>query len=75
MIIDVSATTFLDSHAINALFDVATEASKAQHVAVMQLGTTPIVERILELVQVGRVLTRVDTRPEAIDAIEQRVTG
>ena len=71
LIVDLSATTFLDSYAITALFGVADEASMAQRVAVMQLGTAAIVERALELTQLDQAMPLRKTRTEAIDAIEQ----
>lgn len=71
LIIDLSATTFLDSYAITALFDVAAEAAKAQRVAVMQLGTAAIVERAVKLTQVDQALPHTKTLPEAIHTIEQ----
>lgn len=74
LIVDISATTFIDSSAVGALFDIAAQAEKGRRVAVMQLGTAAIVERVLELMEVDQVLPRAKTRQEAIETVKQLVS-
>ena len=71
VILDLSEATFIDSSAIHALFHVAAVARQKNHIAVLQLGTAPIVERMIEITKIDRVLPRVSTRAEAIATIHQ----
>jgi anti-anti-sigma factor len=71
LIVDLSATTFIDSSVVAALFQVATRAIEKRRIAVMQLGTFATVERVLELMEVDHVLPRAKTRPEAIQTVQQ----
>ena len=47
LIVDLSATTFIDSSVVAALFQVATRAIEKRRIAVMQLGTFATGERVL----------------------------
>lgn len=71
VILDLSDATFIDSSAIAALFTVANGAITNRRVAVLQLGTAAIVEKMLELSRIERVLPRVHTRSEALHAIRE----
>ncbi len=70
LILDLSEVTFLDSSVINELFRGAQAAKASGRVAVLQLGTAPFVERILEFVRIESVLPRARRRDEAIQLIE-----
>ena len=71
LIVDLSASTFIDSSVINALFHLGDQAMTERRVAVMQLGTAAIVERVIELTRIERVLPRTATRQEAIETVER----
>ena len=70
LILDLSEVTFIDSSVINELFRAARVAKESGQTAVLQLGTAPRVERILEIVGIESVLPRADRRHEAIQLIE-----
>ena len=72
VILDLSATTFIDCAVIHALIDVQAKAQKNGGVVVLQLGTAPIVERVIEITQIERAMTRVNTRRAALDTIQKR---
>ena len=72
VILDLSAATFIDCAVIHALIDVQAKAQKNGGVVVLQLGTAPIVERVIEISKIERLLTRVSSRQEALDAIQGR---
>jgi anti-anti-sigma factor len=67
LILDLSQATFIDSSVINALFVARKQANARGQLAVLQLGTSAIVELILKLSGIERVLPRVHTRAEAIE--------
>ena len=71
VILDLSEATFIDSSVIQALFRRAAEARTNGRVAVQQLGTAAVVERVIEISNIERVLPRASTRPEAITTIQQ----
>jgi anti-anti-sigma regulatory factor len=71
VILDLSEATFIDVAVIHALSHVKAEAKKNGRVVVLQLGTAPIVERVIEITQIDRQLHRVSTRTEALDKIRQ----
>ena len=71
VIFDLSEATFIDCSVIHALARVGAEAKKSARVVVMQEGTSPIVERLIEITKIDRVLPRASTRPAALDTIRQ----
>jgi anti-anti-sigma factor len=71
LILDLSDATFIDASVIDALSRLGAEASKNGRTVVLQLGTAPIVERVIQICNIDRVLPRAHTRPEAIDTIRQ----
>lgn len=71
LILDLSEATFIDVAVIHALLRLEAEARKNGRVVVLQLGTAPIVERLIEISQIDRVLPRVSTRPEALKKIRR----
>jgi anti-anti-sigma factor len=71
LILDLSQVTFIDSSVINQLFRAAHVAKESGQTAVLQLGTAPLVERILAIVGIESVLPRAHRRDEAIQLIER----
>jgi anti-anti-sigma factor len=71
LILDLSDATFIDASVIDALSRLGAHASKNGRTVVLQLGTAPIVERVIRICNIDRVLPRAHTRPEAIDMIRQ----
>ena len=69
LILDLSQATFIDSSVIRVLFDAASAVKGRDQAIVLQLGTTPIVERALEIVGIERVLPRAHDREEAVRMI------
>ena len=69
LILDLSQATFIDSSVIRVLFDAAGAVDRRDQAMVLQLGTTPIVERALEIVGIERVLPRAHNREEAVRMI------
>jgi anti-sigma B factor antagonist len=69
LIIDLSDATFIDSHVVRALYRVATQARRSGRLAVLELHTAAIVERVVEICAVQRVIPRVHDRTEAIHTI------
>ena len=72
LIFDLSEATFIDSTVIDALFRAAKAADEGRRTAVLQIGTAQIVERVLQLVDIERVLPRAQNRPEAVELVRQR---
>jgi anti-anti-sigma factor len=72
LILDLSQVTFLDSSVVGELFRAALVAKESGQTAVLQLGTAPLVERVLEIVGIESMLPRAHHRQEAIQIIERR---
>jgi anti-anti-sigma factor len=72
LILDLSETTFIDSSIIHTLFDGVRVARRRNQTVVLQLGTTPIVERALEIAGIERVLPRAHDRDGAVRMIERQ---
>lgn len=70
LIVDLSKATFIDSSVITALFDMHKQARSHDRLAVLQLGTAAIVEKVLEPSGVERVIPRTNTRADAIATIQ-----
>ena len=70
LIVDLSKTTFIDSSVIAALFYVHKQARSCDRLAVLQLGTAAIVEKVLKLSDVERFIPRTNTRTDAIATIQ-----
>lgn len=75
LILDLDQATFVDSSVIHVLFESVRAAGARDQSLVLQLGSAPIVERLLELVAVPRVLSRAYDREEAIALIRRRAGG
>lgn len=75
LILDLSQATFIDSSVIRVLFDAAGAVDRRDQAIVLQLGTTPIVERALEIVEIERVLPRAHNREEAVRTITAKRGG
>lgn len=71
LILDLSQATFVDSSVIQTLFRATRALHGRGQVAVLQLGTTPIVERALEIAGIECVLLRAHSRSEAIEIIRR----
>jgi len=69
LVLDLSDTTFIDASVIGALCAIQAAAAEQGRSAVLQLGTAPIVERVIGLTEVERVLPRTSTRADAIARI------
>lgn len=67
LIVDLSTTEFIDSSTIRVLVSTKGRADAADRRFNLLLGTTPIVERALEITGVLTVLNRVHTLNEALD--------
>jgi anti-anti-sigma factor len=65
LIIDLSQATFIDSSVIHVLFEAGRTVEDTSQQVILQLGTAPIVERALEIVDVERALPRARDREEA----------
>ena len=72
LILDLSQATFIDSSVIRVLFDAASAVAGRDQAIVLQLGTTPIVERALQIVEIERVLPRAHGREEAVRMISDK---
>lgn len=69
LVLDLSDTTFIDASVIGALCAIKAAADARGRSAVLQLGTAPIVERVITVTDVESVLPRTATRAEAIARI------
>ena len=69
LILDLSQMTFIDSSVIHVLFEAARAVEGRDQSLVLQLGTAPIVERALQIVDIERVLPRAHDREEAVRMI------
>jgi anti-anti-sigma factor len=74
LILDLSEATFIDASVINVLLQAGrtVAASGGKQSMVLQLGTAPIVERVLEIVKIEQVLTRAHDRHEAVRIIQKQ---
>ena len=70
LILDLSQATFIDSSVIHVLFEAARAVKSKDQTVILQLGTAPIVERALEIVDIDRVLPRAHDRKEALRMIQ-----
>ena len=71
LILDLSQATFIDSSVVHVLVNASRAAIGSKRAVVLQLGTAPIVERVLEIAEIERVLPRVHERREAVRIIKQ----
>ena len=72
LILDLSEATFIDSSVIHVIVRAAEAADGSERVVVLQLGTTAIVERALEIANIEQVLPRAHDRQEAVRIIQQK---
>jgi anti-anti-sigma factor len=70
LIVDISPTTFIDSSTVNALVQAKKHADERRCRFNLVLGTTPIIERTLEICGVLPALNRVATVDQALSAAE-----
>ena len=70
LVLDLSDTTFIDASVIGALVAIQAAANDRGRSAVLQLGTAPIVERVVSITAVEHVLPRTETRSDAIARIQ-----
>ena len=75
LIVDLSKATFIDSSVISVLFHGARAMDGRGQNMVIQVATAPIVERVLELVEMERVLPRAHTRTEAIEILRNKAAS
>ena len=69
LVLDLSDTTFIDASVIGALVAIQAAANDRGRSAVLQLGTAPIVERVVAITGIEDVLPRTETRVDAIAQI------
>ena len=69
LVLDLSDTTFIDASVIGALVAIQAAATDRGRSAVLQLGTAPIVERVVAITDIEDVLPRTETRVDAIARI------
>ena len=70
LVLDLSDTTFIDASVIGALRTIHAAAEDRGRSAVLQLGTAPVVERVISITGIEQVMPRASTRPEAIARIQ-----
>ena len=70
LVLDLSDTTFIDASVIGALRTIHASAEDRGRSAVLQLGTAPVVERVISITGIEQVMPRASTRPEAIARIQ-----
>ena len=75
LVLDLSDTTFIDASVIGALRTIHVAAEDRGRSAVLQLGTAPVVERVILLTGIEQVMPRTSTRPEAIARIRELTTS
>jgi anti-sigma B factor antagonist len=71
LIVDLSQVTFIDCSVIGALVDGKDAADGCDRTIVLQLGEAAMVERILELAEIGRALSMARDREEAVQITTQ----
>ena len=74
LVLDLSDTTFIDASVIGALVAIQSAAHDRGRSAVLQLGTAPVVERVVAITRIEDVLPRTETRTDAVARI-QRLTA
>jgi anti-anti-sigma factor len=67
LIVDLSSTEFIDSTVIKALLNTKKAADESGHSFNLVLGTSPLVERVLEITSVLPALNRVHSLGEALE--------
>lgn len=72
LIFDLSEATFIDSSLIAVLIRAVKATRGTEQAVVLQLGTTAIVERVLEITRIEQVVPRAHDRQEAVRMIRQR---
>ncbi len=72
VVIDLSETQFLDSSVLHAIVRAATAADEQHGRLVLQLGTTSIVARVLELSGLLEMIPRAHDRQQAIQIVTLR---
>jgi anti-anti-sigma factor len=71
LILDLSDATFIDSAILNVLLQTHKAAVARGRIAVLQLGSAAIVDRVVALTRIERVLTRSDNRADAVRRIQE----
>lgn len=71
LIVDLGEATFIDSTVIHVLVRTAKTAAEQAKSVVLQLGTSAVVERIIQIVGIERVMPRALNRQDAVRTIQQ----
>jgi anti-sigma B factor antagonist len=71
LILDLSDATFIDSSMLNAVLRTHRAATARGRVAVLQLGSAAVVDRVIALTGIERVLPRTDNRADAVRTIHE----
>ena len=69
VVIDVSEARFIDSSFVNNVLKADRLARQKEKVLRLQIGTTPIVRRVLEISGIVEKLDCVESRDEALRAV------
>jgi anti-anti-sigma factor len=71
LVLDLSDTTFIDASVIGALVAIQSAARDRGRSAVLQLGTAPVVERVVAITRIEDVLPRTETLTDAVARIRE----
>lgn len=71
LILDLSEATFIDSSVIQSVVRAAQSSGRTHQAIVLQLGTAPLFERVLEIVKIEEVLPRAHDRQDALRVIQR----
>ncbi len=74
VIIDLSQATFVESSVLGELVRAHRTAVEQGNALVLQLGTEPIVERVVKLTRLDELIERSHTRKEALARIRERTS-
>lgn len=75
MIVDLSPATFVESSILGALTWAHKQAAAEGNVLVLQLGTAPVMDRVIKITRLDEVLDWTQTRQEALARIRERTVG
>ena len=71
LILDLSEASFIDSSVIQSVVRAAQSSGRTHQAIVLQLGTAPLFERVLEIVKIEEVLPRAHDRQDALRVIQR----
>lgn len=75
VIVDLSRATFADSSILGALIWAHKRALAEDTALVLQLGTDPVVNRVVELTRLDELLDPTHSRQEALSRVRERTVG